>query len=192
MAADVLACRPTHLAVGLDQLRHLEHIKLVGRRLNLLAQRAFGEKCVLFPEVGAVAASKLKLMCLRVPTQKMSKSMSPAASTINVLDGYDVLKLKLVRAHTDCCDSLPAAGPLLRNRLGVASLLRLYAAVAAAAAESAVMVCVQNVKMQQFKAWLAKLVYAKLRKTRRLTVGLLAAPEAVDAEVAKGNAAVES
>ncbi|MFP3039455.1 MAG: hypothetical protein ACKESB_01880 [Candidatus Hodgkinia cicadicola] len=190
MAADVLACRPTHLAVGLDQLRHLEVVKLIARRLNLLTQRALGEKCALFPEVKTIAASKLRLMCLRVPKKKMSKSATSSESVINVLDDYNAIKLKVVRSRTDCCDSLPGDTLMLRNRSGVASLIGLYAAVASTS-EDVVVACVEGTRTQRFKTWLTKLVYAKLRKTRRLTADLIAMPEAVDFEVAKGSAVVE-
>lgn len=53
-------------------------------------------------EVDTIAASRLRLMCLRVP-EKTSKSAVPRMTTTNVLDDYGVIKLEVVRSRTDGC-----------------------------------------------------------------------------------------
>lgn len=51
-------------------------------------------------EADTIAASRLRLMCLRAP-EKTSKSAAPRAATANVLDDYGVIKLEAVSRKAD-------------------------------------------------------------------------------------------
>ncbi|ACT34294.1 putative tryptophanyl-tRNA synthetase [Candidatus Hodgkinia cicadicola Dsem] len=189
MAGDVLACRPTLLAVGLDQRRHVQHVRAVGNKLNARAQRAMGARCALCPPLLLAASARVKLMSLSEPNVKMSKSK--VCGLLGVFDGYRALSAKLARARTDGCAVVARSRLALKNRPGVGSLLALYAATAGVGVARAIAeVC--GVETRRLKTWAASLVYTKLRAVRLGAAGLMASPKLVDGALAAGGRAMKT
>lgn len=67
MAADILLYKPNFVPVGDDQVQHLELSRLIARRFN----KQFGET---FPEPKPFVKKPLRIMSLKDPAKKMSKT----------------------------------------------------------------------------------------------------------------------
>jgi len=85
MAADVLLYKSDIVPVGDDQLQHLEISREIARRFN----RRFGE---VFPEPKALLTRTVRLMSLKNPLEKMSKSSD---SYIGVFDDPKTIQEKI-------------------------------------------------------------------------------------------------
>jgi len=118
-AADVLLYRAHGVPVGEDQRQHIELMRDLAGRFN----QSFGETFVLpdalIPGVGA------RVMALDDPTQKMSKSATRPASSIQLTDPPDAIRKKFRSAVTDSGSDVRAAPdkPALTNLLGIFSLV---------------------------------------------------------------------
>lgn len=93
MAADILLHQPDYLITGADQAQHLELATALCRKLN---QHTGGE--LMMP---LLQENTLRIMDLRHPNQKMSKSSSSDAGRINLLDNSDQIARKIRKAKTD-------------------------------------------------------------------------------------------
>jgi tryptophanyl-tRNA synthetase len=67
MAADILVYKPSAVPVGEDQVQHVELSRVVARKFN----NRFGET---FPEPKTYMQKPLRIMSLKEPTKKMSKT----------------------------------------------------------------------------------------------------------------------
>lgn len=67
MAADILLYKPNFVPVGEDQIQHIELARIVARKFN----KQFGQT---FPEPKAYVNKPLRIMSLRNPEKKMSKT----------------------------------------------------------------------------------------------------------------------
>ena len=117
MAADILLYDTDIVPVGADQKQHIELTRDVAQRINsLYKKKIFKIPEPFIPEVGA------RIMSLREPTKKMSKSDEHADSAINVLDPPDLIRKKIARATTDSLREIRFD----ENRPGVNNLLVIY------------------------------------------------------------------
>ncbi|XXN13771.1 MAG: hypothetical protein AAI978_00870 [Candidatus Hodgkinia cicadicola] len=188
MAADIIACRATHIVAGYDQKKHLEYVKLMSKRINAWARAALAGY-ELLPEASFCVNKSIKLMSLQSPDLKMSKSDKCELASIQVLDNYNVISNKIARAKTDSGRALPLAVSDLGNRLGLANLIEIYALAAEVALDRLIM-CISTADVDRFKCWLAKLVYARTHSPRLTTARWLNKPEALDAILAIGSSLV--
>ncbi|KAL8419601.1 hypothetical protein RB594_002694 [Gaeumannomyces avenae] len=118
-AADVLVHRATHVPVGEDQKQHLEFARECATNFNA----AYGQ--LLVPPETIISPSA-RVMSLRDPQQKMSKSSPNANSRILLTDTADEIRKKIAAAVTD-----PLEGGVRYDREarpGVANLLSLLSA----------------------------------------------------------------
>ncbi|KAL8370845.1 hypothetical protein RB595_000947 [Gaeumannomyces hyphopodioides] len=118
-AADVLVHRATHVPVGEDQKQHLEFARECATNFNA----AYGQ--LLVPPETIISPSA-RVMSLRDPQQKMSKSSLNANSRILLTDTADEIRKKIAAAVTD-----PLEGGVRYDREarpGVANLLSLLSA----------------------------------------------------------------
>ncbi|KAI9907377.1 hypothetical protein PsorP6_003254 [Peronosclerospora sorghi] len=133
MAADILLYRATHVPVGADQQQHLELTRMIATTFN----DRFGPhgKEVLvkpFPIVGAASPAHApneplsRIMSLRDPTKKMSKSDASARSRIELTDTADEIRKKIRKATTDAVRGISYDR---EKRPGVANLLAITSAV---------------------------------------------------------------
>ncbi len=67
MAADILLYKPNFVPVGDDQVQHIELSRIIARKFN----KQFGE---VFPEPKPFVRKPLRIMSLRDPSKKMSKT----------------------------------------------------------------------------------------------------------------------
>ncbi|KIY68792.1 tryptophanyl-tRNA synthetase [Cylindrobasidium torrendii FP15055 ss-10] len=118
MAADILTYNATHVPVGDDQTQHLELARDIAERFN----KTYGH---VFTLPGIIKTSSQRILSLRDPTAKMSKSAPNAASRILLTDTYDQIKAKIRAAVTD---SLPGITYDPVGRPGAANLLTILGA----------------------------------------------------------------
>jgi tryptophanyl-tRNA synthetase len=138
MAADILLYRATHVPVGEDQQQHLELTRMIATTFNdrFGSNRPDGREVLPkpFPMVeedtttltGAQRKSLARIMSLRDPTKKMSKSDKSALSRIELTDTADEIRKKVCKATTD------AVGGIYYDRderPGVSNLLDIASAV---------------------------------------------------------------
>jgi len=121
MAADILLYKPTAVPVGDDQVQHVELSRTVARKFN----SRFGET---FPEPKTYMQKPLRIMSLKAPEKKMSKSGDEAL----MLDDQpsDVLtKMKKAVTATAGSDASPGVDNLfhLLEHFGDAVQLKHFA-----------------------------------------------------------------
>ena len=95
MAADILVHRVHAVPVGNDQTQHLEFTRDLVERFNSRYGDYFPVPDQITPGVGA------RVMSLKEPTSKMSKSDPDGSSRILVTDDADTIGRKIRRAVTD-------------------------------------------------------------------------------------------
>ncbi|BFZ61497.1 Tryptophan--tRNA ligase, mitochondrial [Saitoella coloradoensis] len=123
-AADILLHKATHVPVGEDQLQHLELARHLARTFN----KKFSKKSRVFPEPRPMLTPTKRVMSLRDPTKKMSKSDPNPASRILVTDEPAEIQKKLARAVTDSTLGI-TYDPT--NRPGLATLITIHAGLTA-------------------------------------------------------------
>ena len=90
MAADILLYKPNFVPVGEDQVQHIELTRVVARKFN----KQFGN---VFPEPKPFERKPLRIMSLKDPKKKMSKT---GDDPIYLDDESDVIHAKLKKAVT--------------------------------------------------------------------------------------------
>jgi tryptophanyl-tRNA synthetase len=114
MAADILLYDTNIVPVGEDQKQHVELTRNIAQRANQLLGDVFTVPKPVIPKIGG------KIMSLRDPESKMSKSDPIDASRINMLDDPNTIRKKIKRAVTDS-DNHIKYDP--ENKAGVSNLL---------------------------------------------------------------------
>lgn len=94
-AADVLIHRVHVVPVGDDQSQHLELTRELAERFNTRFGETFPVPATITPKIGA------RVMSLKDPSAKMSKSDPDAKSRINITDSADLIRKKIRSAVTD-------------------------------------------------------------------------------------------
>ena len=118
MAADILLYDADLVPVGEDQKQHIELARNLAERFNAACGDVLKMPKPYIPEVGA------RIMSLKDPTSKMSKTDPDENTYIALLDAPDTVRRKIKRAVTDsgrevACDE---------SRPGMANLLSIYSA----------------------------------------------------------------
>ncbi|OSD02128.1 tryptophanyl-tRNA synthetase [Trametes coccinea BRFM310] len=96
-AADILAYRATHVPVGEDQQQHIE----LCRDLAEIFNRTFKAKRPLFPLPQHVITTSCRVLSLKDPSSKMSKSSPDLNSRILLTDTPAQVRSKIRGAVTD-------------------------------------------------------------------------------------------
>ncbi|OQS05164.1 tryptophanyl-tRNA synthetase, partial [Thraustotheca clavata] len=124
MTADVLLYKATHAAVGEDQQQHLELARMIATTFN----DRF--KVPVFPKTLPVRSNPdeqlLRIMSLKDPTKKMSKSDKSPSSRIDLTDSPDTITKKIRKAQTD---SLSGISFDKAERPGVTNLISILSVV---------------------------------------------------------------
>ncbi|KAI9477703.1 tryptophanyl-tRNA synthetase [Zychaea mexicana] len=153
-AADILLYKATHVPVGQDQLQHLE----LARDTAKLFNKTFNQE--VFPKpVAIIPPETQRVMSLRQPTAKMSKSDPSDQSRVNLTDSPELIQSKIRRAMTD---SLPGVSYDTKERPGVSNLLSIYSAVRNISIEQAVNDFADVQSTKQFKEQVADAVIERL------------------------------
>ncbi|KAJ2780878.1 Tryptophan--tRNA ligase, mitochondrial [Coemansia javaensis] len=180
MAADVLLYRATHVPVGEDQVQHLELARDIAAHFNKTFRRA------LFPMPRALLTESARIMSLRDPLRKMSKSDPLTQARITLADSDAEIRAKIQRATTDCGGAGagvtydPAARPGVSNLVAIYAALRDVAPQAAAAAE------LRSLNNSQLKAAVTEAAIATLAPIRDETRRLLRDPAHIEATLRAG------
>ncbi|KAH8431209.1 tryptophan--tRNA ligase MSW1 [Aspergillus melleus] len=114
-AADILVHRATHVPVGEDQRQHLEFCRYTANSFNHL----YGN---IFPPPEAIISPAKRVMSLKEPTLKMSKSHTDKRSRILLTDSTEDIHKKVKSALTDS-DASVSYDPV--HRPGVSNLLEI-------------------------------------------------------------------
>ncbi|KAI0345031.1 tryptophanyl-tRNA synthetase [Trametopsis cervina] len=117
-SADILLYKATHVPAGEDQKQHLELARDIGDTFN----RTFG---TLFPLPEYVATPTRRLLPLKDPSSKMSKSSPDQSSRILLTDTDAQIQTKIRAAVTD---SIRGVTYDPSNRPGTSNLLTILAA----------------------------------------------------------------
>ena len=120
MAADILLYDANIVPVGKDQLQHLEITRDVAIKFN----NKYGEVFPL-PEKSS-GKSGARLMSLKHPDSKMSKSSDDINGTIYFDDDKDTIMKKFKSSVTDSDDSIQYN---LSEKKGISNLIDIYASI---------------------------------------------------------------
>ncbi len=180
MAADILAYKATHVPVGDDQKQHLELARDIAQKFNndMDAPGFFPQPEPLIQGPGA------RIMSLRDPAKKMSKSDPSDQSRINMTDDADAIANKIKRATTDPLP-LPETIEGLKDRDAAENLVGIYAAVAGISAEDVIKEW-GGKGFGAFKPALAELLVTKLSPIAAEMRRLNGDPAALDAILRDG------
>ncbi|KAJ5578857.1 Tryptophan--tRNA ligase [Penicillium hetheringtonii] len=116
-AADILIHRATHVPVGEDQRQHLEFSRYTANSFNHL----YGQ---IFPTPEALISPAKRVMSLKEPTSKMSKSHPDPRSRIILTDSATEIQKKVKVALTDSEPKItynPAERPGVSNLIEILS-----------------------------------------------------------------------
>ncbi|MDK2819221.1 MAG: tryptophan--tRNA ligase [Mycoplasmataceae bacterium] len=127
MAADILLYNPEFVPVGVDQKQHLELTRNLASRLNKKYNLNFNEPKPLFSEIGS------KIMSLKSPEFKMSKSDNDKNASIFLLDDPDLAFDKIKKSVTDSENKVYYS----KDKPGVNNLLTIYASLSEITIEKA-------------------------------------------------------
>ncbi|KIM49602.1 hypothetical protein M413DRAFT_15590 [Hebeloma cylindrosporum] len=119
-AADILAYRATHVPVGEDQTQHLE----LARNLADSFNRTFDPKKSFFPLPSQLITPHRRVLSLKDPSSKMSKSSPDVSSRISLTDTTSEIERKIRGAVTDSIQGI-TYDPV--NRPGTSNLLSILA-----------------------------------------------------------------
>ncbi|KAI3607944.1 tryptophanyl-trna synthetase [Moniliophthora roreri] len=120
-AADILVYRATHVPVGEDQTQHLELSRDLADQFN----RTFKGCNHMFPLPSQLNTPSKRILSLRDPTSKMSKSHPDVSSRILLTDTDAEIAAKIRSAVTDSLAGI-TYDPV--NRPGTSNLLTILAA----------------------------------------------------------------
>jgi len=121
MAADILIYNADAVIVGADQKQHLELTRDLAQRLNKKFNLNFNIPEPMIPKTGA------KIMALKTPTKKMTKSDSDVNETIFLLDSPEIIRNKIKTCLTDSENKVyyePESKPGISNLLVIYSLIK--------------------------------------------------------------------
>ena len=120
MASDILIHKANEVPVGDDQTQHLELTRNIAERFN----NKYGEVFPL-PEKSS-GKSGARLMSLKHPDSKMSKSSDDINGTIYFDDDMDTIMKKFKSSVTDSDDSIQYN---LSEKKGISNLIDIYASI---------------------------------------------------------------
>ncbi|XP_034655088.1 uncharacterized protein LOC117892898 [Drosophila subobscura] len=120
-AADIMLYKATHVPVGADQLQHIQLAQHLARTFN----GRYGE---LFPVCHAMIeeGDASRVLSLRDPSKKMSKSEANPKATINLCDAPELIMEKIKKAITDFTSDITYNPD---SRPGVSNLVNIHAQV---------------------------------------------------------------
>ena len=176
MAADILLYDADGVPVGEDQKQHVELTRDLALRVNNLYGPIFTVPEPLIPEVGA------RIMSLKNPTAKMSKSQDDPDGTVLLLDGADEIRRKVLGAVTDSGREVyfdPEEKP------GISNLLEIAAGLSGESRE-AWAERYRTAGYGTFKRAVAEVVVEETSVVRTRTTALLDHPEELNAILRDG------
>ena len=120
MAADIRVYQADFVPVGEDQRQHLEITRDIARRYN----STYGKQVFTIPEA-FISETGAKIMSLKDPEKKMSKSDPNPLAFISLLDDRDTIIKKFKKATTDSMNEVRFSD----EQLGVKNLINIYSSI---------------------------------------------------------------
>lgn len=176
MAADILLYQTDYVPVGEDQKQHLEFTRDTAERFNSRYSDTFKLPEPLMPKISA------RVMSLKNPQIKMSKSDPDENAYILIRDDADAIRRKIARAVTDSeyHFAYTEAQPGLKN------LIDLYASFSGFTPQDVVEKFRDGNGYATFKAALAELIVEKMTPIRERFLQLMDDTAELDAIRAAG------
>ncbi|GBC24051.1 tryptophan--tRNA ligase, mitochondrial [Rhizophagus irregularis DAOM 181602=DAOM 197198] len=116
-AADILLYKSTHVPVGDDQVQHLELTRNIAEKFNKLYKKN------VFPLPQTILVPAKRILSLKDPSKKMSKSSPFEYSRINLTDSPKEISQKINRATTDSQKGISYSPDI---RPGISNLINIY------------------------------------------------------------------
>lgn len=176
-AADILLYKGTHVPVGEDQIQHLELARDIAGLFNKTFQPVFPK-----PEAIVPPAAK-RVMSLRDPNNKMSKSDPSDFSRLNLIDSPELIQAKIAKATTD---GIRGVSYDPSNRPGMSNLVSIYAAMRDIEIDEAVKECADITSTKDFKLRVSEAIIEKLHPIQSELVRLQADQGYVETVLEKG------
>lgn len=137
MAADILLYKSTAVPVGDDQRQHLELTRDIAKKFNHDFKKQIAtvpknrrSRDNFFPHTETLSAGPAtRVMSLKDPLKKMSKSEASDTATVYLMDTREEISRKFKKATTDS-EPLPSEEFGLSGRPGADNLVGIYAALA--------------------------------------------------------------
>lgn len=168
MASDVLTFRATHVPVGQDQSQHLELTREVAQSFN----KSVGSK--YFNDPHTLLTPTKKILSLKNPLKKMSKSDKEPLSKIFITDSANEITKKFNKATTDSIEGKLTFD--LENRPGVSNLISILAAVKNKSIEQ-IVIDVEDFSKKELKEAVAEAVINELEEPAKKYKELISNPE---------------
>lgn len=168
MAADVLGFNASHVPVGQDQSQHMELTREIAQNFN----KTVGKDYFRLPHT--LLTPTKKILSLKNPLKKMSKSDKEPLSKIFITDSKEEIIKKFNKATTDSID-----GKLTfdwRTRPGVSNLISILAATKNDNIEN-VTKQVEDLTKKELKGLVAEAVIKELEEPARKYNELISNPE---------------
>lgn len=175
MAADILAYNADFVPVGIDQKQHMELARDLAIRFNSKYSDTF-----TIPDA-IINQSTMKIMSLRNPEKKMSKSDEDKNASIFLFDDANAIKKKIMSAVTDSLGNFDYN----EEQKGLKNLINLYSAFSELTPEQ----IVEKYKGQgygSFKDDSAKLIIEDLSKFQEKYNEIMKDEERIDEILIKG------
>lgn len=120
MAGDILLYNAEGAIVGQDQKQHIELTRDLVERLNSKYELDFNVPDPIISKEGS------KIMALRTPTKKMSKSDKDPNETIFILDDLELIRKKIMSSLTDSENVVKFD---IEKKPGISNLLTIYSVI---------------------------------------------------------------
>ncbi|KAK9463320.1 mitochondrial Tryptophanyl-tRNA synthetase [Lipomyces oligophaga] len=175
-AADILLFQTTHVPVGHDQVQHLELTRHIASRFNT----RFDTPVFTVPEV--LLTPTPRIMSLKNPLKKMSKSDPSPASRILISDTPDQISKKIKGAATDSIEGITYNAA---ERPGVANLLDIASGILEKSQED-LAAQFHSMRHGEFKSAITDIIVAELDPVRKRFDQLVADTEYLDSILERG------
>jgi len=176
-AADVLLYNSTHVPVGDDQSQHLELCRGIASSFN----HTYGE---FFTLPTTILTPTKKILSLRNPEKKMSKSDKDQSSSVYMTDDADTIARKFRKAVTDSIQGEVTFDPV--KRPGVSNLVNIIAGIQNNTIDETVKNISWMTSHKQLKDYVTEMVVEEFKDKKRLYDSLMEDRANLDAICRRG------
>lgn len=159
-AADVLLYNSTHVPVGEDQVQHLELTRSIAQTFN----HTYGTDFFKIPNT--LLASSQKVLSLRNPAKKMSKSDADKTSCVYVTDPAEEISKKIRRAVTDSIQGPIYFDPV--ERPGVSNMITIISGISGKSIEDTVRDLAWIKDHKQLKDHVTEVIVEEFKEKRHM------------------------
>lgn len=159
-AADILLYKSTHVPVGDDQSQHLELCRSIAKTFNSTY------KTNVFPLPKTLLTPAKKILSLKNPQKKMSKSDSVATSCVYVTDSPEDIQFKIRKATTDSIQGSIYYDPI--ERPGVSNLINIVSGISNKPVDEVVKDMSSFVNHKQLKDYVTEVIISEFDDKRQL------------------------